>query len=193
MDVSDLPNFDNIVADAIASGYKVVAYIIDEEDGSSHRIDSFDLDQQKWKAALENLHGGPMTEIEQMVREEIKHRVRRDDLIYSEMTNEEINQWIKHYDEELEALEPDDPYVDVYEEQIEAAKEVIISRHDTWYNPGDEMPDPEGACYCGWIGSEQPLPEFQPPGCKCVTNVEENHGFDIGYITFTEKKMEDER
>lgn len=191
MDVSDLPTFDNIVADAIASGFKVIAYIIDADEGTSHRIDSFELDQQKWCVALEKLHGGPITGIEQMVQEEIKHRVR-DNLIYSEMTNDEINQWIRHYEDELEALPKDDPYVDVYEEQIEEAKEVIISRHHTWYNPGDEMADPESACYCGWIGSEQPLPEFQPPGCKCVSNIEENHGFDLGYITFTEKKMEDD-
>ena len=167
MDIGDLPSFDNIVSDAIAMGYQVVAYIIDQEKGETYRVNSKEINHEKWLKALEKVHGGPMTSESKIYAEEIKHNVR-DELVYSTMSNQDLNSWIQHYEQEILACEEGDPYIHVYEEQIELATDEMKSRHDTWFNPGDEPLPQDSACYCGWLGREQPLPEFKPPDCNCV-------------------------
>jgi hypothetical protein len=44
--------------------------------------------------------------------------------------------------------------------------------HDTWFDPAnpDAVVEPDGACYCGWLGISPPPAEFAPPGCSCVAD-----------------------
>ena len=161
--MTDLTIFD-IILIAQEKGLAFVAVITDEM-GNNHTFDSSNT--TSWQKALEKIHGGPITSTEQIFQEEIKHGVR-DELCYSNMTNEEINNWIRHYEEEISSLEEGDPYAHVYEEQIEQAIDVVNSRHETWFNPGETPVAQESACFCGWLGESQPLPEFKPPHCNCI-------------------------
>ncbi len=198
MDLDDLPSFDTLISDALAMGYEVVAYIIDDEGQTfkvkSHGNEGKNLtnavhvdsevnvienwnDDSEWLRSLENIHGGRIISEEEIYAEENFN----PELTYEKMSNQQINEWIRHYEEELLSIEgEDESYIPVYEEQIEMAKSELESRHDTWFNPGEEPLDIDSACYCGWLGNSQPLPEFKPPGCNCVTDTDTDTDFQIG-------------
>ena len=84
--LDDLPAIEVIVADAIASGYTVIAFVIDHENNGvwcantrkyiTPTVEFEPGDTDSWIAAMERIHGGPITSIEQMQREEIKHGTR---------------------------------------------------------------------------------------------------------------------
>ena len=74
---------------------------------------------------------------------------------------------------------------------LESKLETLDS-HDTWFDPAKPDAIADAPCYCGWLGLDQPPPDLAPPHCSCVSNVEPNHGFDLGHIKFEEKKQEEE-
>lgn len=87
--MDDLPAIEVIVADAIASGYTVIAFVIDHENKGvwcantmkyiTPMVEFEPEDTEGWIAAMERIHGGPITSIEQMQKEEIKHGTRDAD------------------------------------------------------------------------------------------------------------------
>ena len=149
--------------------------IVSDSD-DDHQVDCLIVDEQKW---IEQIHGGPITPIEKIHQEEIKHGVRKDvSTSFSDMDVSEIISWVIHYQNEIEEWEmlggplsePEDEQhtLESYQELIDEARLELHSRHSTWHNPGDIPMELESACYCGWLGTEQPKPEFAPPMCNCI-------------------------
>lgn len=136
-----LPPLPLVVEDALALGYDVIVYVIDDEEGHRYWCANtrqyveaanvpeagFKLcDGEEWDSAmskaLEEIQGGPLSSIEEIEAEEY-HNKRAEE----------------------------------------------IPEHDTWYDPSkpnDVVPE-DSACYCGWLGIDAPPPEFAPPGCNC--------------------------
>ncbi len=126
--------------------------------------------EDEWIKSLEKIHGGPITSEKQIVDEEIKHNVRSSGE-YSEMSTDEIASWAIHYQQEISDFDPeesDTDYLHVYEEQLDEIRHELNSRHATWHNPGQEALPNASACYCGWLGQEEPCPTFAPPLCTCI-------------------------
>lgn len=206
------PSIDVLISDAVALGYSVYAMIVDEDNNARYvsnnkQGEGFSFDNEKWKNAMENIHGGPITSIEDILQEEERHRNKLNNEGYSEIDElddpDEIESWIEHYKSELFDIEngeseADDEfkgesytaYLREFIAQLESkAKEF---EHDTWFDPSEPDAITDSPCYCGWLGLNQPPPEFAPPNCSCISNIEPNHGHDLGYIKFQEKKLEDE-
>ena len=198
----DFPSIDVLISDAIALGYSVYAMIIDEDNNaryvSNSQANVVSFDDDKWKKALENIHGGPISSIEEILEEEKKHRKnKQNNEGYSEIDElddpEEIENWIQHYKTELFDIEMEDSNVDEEfqsESYVAYLKQLIadledklktFNSHDTWFDPAYPEAIADGPCYCGWLGLEQPQPEYAPPNCSCVEfeekkQEEENHG-----------------
>tara|TARA_B110000444_G_scaffold197342_1_gene188156 strand:+ start:2145 stop:2888 length:744 start_codon:yes stop_codon:yes gene_type:complete len=199
---SELPSIDVLISDAIASGYTVLAVIVDHENNGrlwcantgkyeSSGIEILDIEDKNWISAMEKLHGGPISNIETIILEEQRHRLRGS---YSEMLDHEIEEWIQHYTQEIADITPEDEqYLPAYEDEIKKAQAVLDERvHQTWYDPSKPEAIADSPCYCGWLGLDQPPIEFAPPGCNCISRVDPNHGHDVGWINFESKKQEDE-
>ena len=60
----------------------------------SSGIEILDIEDKNWISAMEKLHGGPISNIETIILEEQRHRLRGS---YSEMLDHEIEEWIQHY------------------------------------------------------------------------------------------------
>tara|TARA_Y100000114_G_C11759624_1_gene328828 strand:- start:2875 stop:3528 length:654 start_codon:yes stop_codon:yes gene_type:complete len=209
----DFPSIDVLISDAIALGYSVYAMIIDEDNNaryvSNSQANVVSFDNDKWKKALENIHGGPISSIEEILEEEKRHRKNnQNNEGYSEIDElddpEEIENWIQHYKNELFDIETGDSNVDdgfQSESYVAYLKQLIIdledkletfNSHDTWFDPANPDAIADAPCYCGWLGLDQPPAELAPPNCSCVSNIEPNHGFDLGHVKFEEKKQEEE-
>tara|TARA_Y100001937_G_scaffold117094_1_gene169917 strand:+ start:320 stop:958 length:639 start_codon:yes stop_codon:yes gene_type:complete len=204
----DFPSIDVLISDAIALGYSVYAMIIDEDNNaryvSNSQANVVSFDDDKWKKALENIHGGPISSIEEILEEEKRLR----DEGYGEIDElddpEEIETWIQHYKNEIIEIEIGESSIDpefqsesylAYLNEIIAdleSKLETLDSHDTWFDPAKPDAIADAPCYCGWLGLDQPPPDLAPPHCSCVSNVEPNHGFDLGHIKFEEKKQEEE-
>ena len=114
----DFPSIDVLISDAIALGYSVYAMIIDEDNNAryvsnSQEANVVSFDDDKWKKALENIHGGPISSIEEILEEEKRHRInKKNNEGYSEIDElddpEEIENWIAHYKDELFNIENGD-------------------------------------------------------------------------------------
>jgi hypothetical protein len=198
----DLPPIDVLISDAIASGYTVLAVIVDHDNNGrlwcantgqyeSEGIQILDIEDKLWKNALEKLHGGPISNMETINLEEHRHRIAGS---YSDMLDHELEEWIEHYEQEIADLTPDDKdYLESYKEEIMKAQSVLDGRvHQTWYDPSKPQALADSPCYCGWLGLDQPPIEFAPPGCNCISRIDPNHGHDVGWINFESKKQEDE-
>ena len=67
--------------------------------------------------------------------------------------------------------------IDVEEMTRKAKNQAKMERtHDTWHDPQnpEAVVDPDGACFCGWMGIDPPAPEFAPPGCSCIESPQED-------------------
>tara|TARA_B110000444_G_scaffold203080_1_gene195509 strand:- start:3257 stop:3895 length:639 start_codon:yes stop_codon:yes gene_type:complete len=204
------PSIDVLISDAFALGYSIHAMIIDEDNNARYvsnakSNDGICFDDSKWIKALEKIHGGPISSVDQILEEEQRHREKEiNGAELDELEDpDEIESWIQHYKLELFEIEnetesnldsefKDESYRSYLKEIINQLEEKFESfqSHDTWFDPSKPNEITDSPCYCGWIGLDQPPPEFAPPNCSCVSNIEPNHGHDIGYIQFQEKKME---
>tara|TARA_B100000579_G_scaffold353992_1_gene308854 strand:+ start:1490 stop:1990 length:501 start_codon:yes stop_codon:yes gene_type:complete len=159
-----LPPLHIVVEDAVAMGYETIVLIVDHGNKNmiwcantgewNEDIDLASIRNKAWREAMEKIHGGEISSMEQIEIEEA------------------------FYSGEL----------------TEGISDCLERSHDTWHDPKnpEAVVDEDSACYCGWLGIDPPEPEFAPPGCSCVENIDPNHGHDIGWITFQEKKMADE-
>lgn len=126
--------------------------------------------EEEWIKSLERIHGGPISSEKEIIDEEIKHNMRGP-ADYSEMSVDEIASWAVHYQQEIadfDSEENDPVYLDIYEEQLDAIRHELNARHSTWHTPGQEALPQDEACYCGWLGQQQPCPTFAPPLCTCI-------------------------